>query len=377
VPHLVVKEFEYERIKTLDFVKWYAIDGKTQKFALLNVGSFLLEIKQRDSDYVIRADKLTKPANAEAIKKALLRLADALNLEVIAQNTAPKSEKEDSPFLKPIAFFENYTPNAPINVEVGFGSGRHLLHQAKKHPHEQFIGLEIHTTSIAQVLKQIELQNIDNVTVVNYDARLFLELLPSNSCKNIYVHFPVPWDKKPHRRVISQNFVDESMRVLQKEAVLNLRTDSENYFHYSFETFFAQNVCECKICKNQEIEISSKYEDRWKKQNKNIYDFYLRCLNESKPKNNDYDFSFDTKLTHEVDYDSKTYEGYFVHFENVFIIDDERVLVKVSFGSFDKPENRYIFIDKGRGEYLFHKPVKTNANYKAHQKITEMLTWQT
>lgn len=377
MPHLVVKEVDFDRIATVDFVKWHALDAKTGKFALVNVGSFLLEIKKRDADYVIRADKLTKPANAEAIKNALLHFAQALNLEVLAQNTTLKNEKEESPFLKPVTFFENYEPSAPLNVEVGFGSGRHLLHQAKKHPDEQFIGLEIHTTSIAQVLKQIQLQSIENIIIVNYDARLFLELLPSNSCKNIYVHFPVPWDKKPHRRVISQSFVDESVRVLQKEGILNLRTDSENYFTYSFETFFAQNVCECKICKNQEIEISSKYEDRWKKQNKNIYDFYLRCLNQSDAKSNDYDFTFNANLTDKVDYQSKTYEGYFVHFENVFIIDDERRLVKVSFGSFDKPENRYIIIDKGSGEYLFHKPIKTKANYNAHQKITEMLTWQT
>ena len=86
-------------------------------------------------------------------------------------------------------------------------TGIYLLHQAKKNPDTLFIGLEIHTPSAQQVLKQIELQNLDNIWVVNYDARLFLEMLPSNICSQIFVHFPVPWDKKPHRRVISKSFL--------------------------------------------------------------------------------------------------------------------------------------------------------------------------
>jgi len=33
--------------------------------------------------------------------------------------------------------------------------------------------------------------------ILDYDARVFLEFLPSNSAKQIFVHFPVPWDKNP------------------------------------------------------------------------------------------------------------------------------------------------------------------------------------
>ena len=64
------------------------------------------------------------------------------------------------------------------------------------------------------------------------------EMLPSNRCTQIFVHFPVPWDKRPHRRVISPSFLAESMRVLEKGGRLELRTDSDKYFWYSLETFF-------------------------------------------------------------------------------------------------------------------------------------------
>jgi len=373
VPHLVVKDINRDRLQSCSLLQWCAVDARKRHY-LLHVGDFLVEIKKRDNDYLIRADKSIRCANVERIKEVLLQLSKELQLEVIEQNINLKNKKKRSEFLKPISYFEDFALNEKeLNIEVGFGSGRHLLYQAKKHPDQLFVGIEIHTPSVEQVLRQIEIQGLKNILVVNYDARLFLEFLPSNCCRNIFVHFPVPWDKKPHRRVISKRFVEESMRVLQKGGVLNLRTDSENYFRYSFEIFFAQKVCECKITKNRDIEISSKYEDRWKKQNKNIYDLYLTSLEESPAKNIDYDFTFTVKPKLQYQFQSIKFENYFVHFKDLYVIDSKRYLLKVSFGSFDKPENRYIFIDNGSATYLFSPPAKTHTNYLAHQKIAEML----
>jgi len=136
-------------------------------------------------------------------------------------------------------FAKNFPTEREVRIEVGFGSGRHLLHQAANNPDILFIGIEIHRPSIEQVLKQVVIQELDNVMVLDYDARLFMELVPSNIVGKIYVHFPVPWDKKPHRRVISTTFIEEARRVLKVGGTLELRTDSENYYAYSYETFIA------------------------------------------------------------------------------------------------------------------------------------------
>ncbi|MGM0622492.1 MAG: tRNA (guanosine(46)-N7)-methyltransferase TrmB [Campylobacterota bacterium] len=373
MPHLVVRSFEPSRLQEDSGYEWIAQDSDKENFFLINTGEFLIEVKKRQNDYVIKADKRTKPAQVEEIKKALLQLAKVLDLDILQQNTVPKNQKKASKYLKTITDFGEYSFDSAVNVEVGFGSGRHLLYQAKQNPQELFIGLEVHTASIEQVLKQLHLQNIENVFILNYDARLFLELLPSNSCKNIYVHFPVPWDKKPHRRVISQEFVQQSMRVLQKEGVLNLRTDSQNYFLYSFETFMGLDVCECKICKNLDIAVSSKYEDRWKKQKKNIYDFYVKSLDDTHKEQKHYSFDFTKSLQlSKVRYESFKFEQFFIRFERVFDIGGAKLL-KLSFGSFNKPENRYIVVEKDRTYYLFQKPVSTYANFLAHQKLMEML----
>ncbi len=54
-------------------------------------------------------------------------------------------------------------------------------------------------------------------------------LLTSNKVEKIFVHFPVPWDKKPHRRIFSNEFINEALRILKIKGTLELRTDSRKY----------------------------------------------------------------------------------------------------------------------------------------------------
>ena len=342
---------------------------------------FLLQIKPDEKATLVKYDKVTRPLKVNLLKEALDKVSKVLDLEILGSNIAISNTKAalSSEYFKKIEDFENITyTKDKISVEVGFGSGRHLLYQAQKNPDTLFIGLEIHTPSAQQVLKQIELQGIDNIWVVNYDARLFLEMLPSNVCEQIFVHFPVPWDKKPHRRVISSSFLDESMRVLRKDGRLELRTDSDNYFWYSLKTFFAVPKTEVEIRKNEALEVTSKYEARWIKQEKDIYDVYVKCREISEPKKLNVDFNFNTVkyqqgLENTLVKKPKVFNGYFVHFERMYKIDEERLLIKCAFGSFDRPEHKYILLDKESCRYFVSPPVKTTVNYEAHQKIMELI----
>jgi len=342
---------------------------------------FLLQLKLGEKDTLLKYDKVTRPLKVNLLKEALDKVAKELNLEIQSSNIALSNIKPalSSEYFKKIEDFEDITyPKEKISVEVGFGSGRHLLYQAVKNPDTLFIGLEIHTPSAQQVLKQIELQGLGNIWVVNYDARLFLEMLPSNVCEQIFVHFPVPWDKKPQRRVISPSFLDESMRVLKEGGRLELRTDSDNYFWYALETFFAVPKVEVKVRKNEALEITSKYEARWLRQEKDIYDVYVKCRENSEPKVLDIDFNFNIVkyrkgLEEQLPKKAIVLGGYFVHFERFYKIGEEKLLVKCAFGSFDRPEHKYIFLEENSCRYFVSAPVKTKVNYEAHKKIIELL----
>ena len=227
------------------------------------------------------------------------------------------------------------------------------------------------------MLKQVAIQNLDNLLVLDYDARLFMELVPSNRVGKIYVHFPVPWDKKPHRRVISTTFIEEANRVLQVGGKLELRTDSENYYAYSYETFIAFNKTTLHINKNKEIAISSKYEDRWKKMEKNIYD--VTMINEEDSEELSLEGNFDFKkatvsLESMVALHTKTekLEGAFIHFERVYS-KDSTLLLRISMGSFDRPEHLYVLVKDNTAAYFPHLPLQSKSNLIAHKYLNGVL----
>lgn len=387
MPHLHIQEF-----KEINFPQKYnevsfnfiANNAKHSDETLISVSveedDFFLLVKKEENKNLLKTDKLTRPASIHSVHKALLAYADFAKLNVISSNVPQKQKNihlEEATALKHISFFADNFPEAKeIRIEVGFGSGRHLIHQATENPDILFIGIEIHRPSIEQVLKQVSIQNIENLLVLDYDARLFMELVPSNIVGKIYVHFPVPWDKKPHRRVISTTFIEEARRVLKVDGRLELRTDSENYYAYSYETFINFYKTILHINKNKDIAISSKYEDRWKKMHKNIYDVTMINEEESDKLNLEGSFEFskvalsDEKLI-ELHSVTKKFDGGFIHFERVYKLADG-VMLRISLGSFDRPEHLYVVLRDKTASYYPTLPLKSKSNLLAHKYLDEV-----
>lgn len=343
---------------------------------------FFLLYKNSGTKKFLKSDKITRPSPNFLLKHALLAYAECSGSPIIDSNVdnAPENTHlKTHDALKSIQFFANNFPrDREVRIEIGFGSARHLLHQAAANPDVLFIGLEIHKPSIEQVLKQIVIQNLTNIMVLDYDARLFLEFVPSNVVSKIYVHFPVPWDKKPHRRVISETFLQESDRVLSVEGRLELRTDSENYYRFALETFSTPVQSRFEVRKNREIAIVSKYEDRWKKQEKNIYDVTYICEVESPEPDMTGDFSFssgtiDAAAVDRLSKDTYKCEWGFIHVERTYTLGENGRMIRLAMGSFDRPESSYVLIENGTARYYPSLPVRSSANLKAHILLDELL----
>jgi len=332
---------------------------------------FFISLQNRGDKYLLKYDKVTRPLSSY-LKKAYTEFLNLSNAKILASNIDGIKDKQPNKYL--LTINDSLDFKEDIIVEIGFGSGRHLLHLAKKYPDMIVIGIEIHKPSIEQVLKRCELENITNIRIIDYDGRLVLSKIQSNKVHSIYVHFPVPWDKKPHRRVISEYFINESIRVLKKDGFLHLRTDSDNYFEYSFNEFMKLNKNELKIYKNRELEVSSKYEDRWKKQNKNIYDIYM--INDEISPELEENFDFNLGCLDALKASTKAYifDDFVIHFEKVAPIDNDKTLLKLTMGAFERPEHLYII--SGKNSEYFNMPVLHKLNQKAHNKLKEILSCQ-
>ena len=395
MPHIVFEKKELISTPSskdgvdFDFIaKSYNFTQKTRKteyrIALKNEGKdFLLSLKPKNEHFMIKADKVTRISPVTLVKNALNAYVNLNESNILFSNTNILKLKEEAPnqYLKDINYFvDEFNTTKEIQIEIGFGSGRHLLHQAKSNPNIQFIGLEIHYPSIEQLLKQLELQNITNVLVVNYDARLFMEFIESNKVGKIFVHFPVPWDKKPHRRIYSNEFVNEALRVLKVTGTLELRTDSRKYFDYCTELLTNLPKGRITIDINKDLAVSSKYEDRWKKQGKNIYDVVLEAQDIDKNIDLNFDFSFDFKIDFNkilttIPTKSLIEKNYFIHIEELYTIENKNNsgLIKLTMGNFDRPVTKYIHVDEGSVSYYQGNPLPTSSNINAHEKLKEIL----
>ena len=396
MPHIVFQKKELitapsqkDGVEFKFIAKSHNFTQKTRKIeyriALKNENKeFLLSLKPKNDDLMIKADKVTRLSPVTLVKNALNAYVDLNNAKVLFSNTHNLKVKEEAKneYLKDINYFvDEFNTEKEIQIEIGFGSGRHLLHQAKANPNIQFVGLEIHYPSIEQLLKQLELQNITNVLVVNYDARLFMEFIESNKVGKIFVHFPVPWDKKPHRRIYSNEFVNEALRVLKVGGTLELRTDSRKYFDFCTEVLTNLPKGRITIDINKDLAVSSKYEDRWKKQGKNIYDVVLEAFNIDENINLNFDFSFDfkidfNKILKDIPTKSLIEKNYFIHVEELYTIEnrDNSGLIKITMGNFDRPVTKYIYVNEGNVSYYQGNPLPTSSNISAHEKLKEILS---
>ncbi|EAH8136691.1 tRNA (guanosine(46)-N7)-methyltransferase TrmB, partial [Campylobacter jejuni] len=336
--------------------------------------SFFLQIKKAQNGFVIKGDKHTKPSKIGYLQKALKIFKEGFCEDIINEAFGLKNNAliEKTPFI--VDNFDELLSKlqGKIYIEIGFGSGRHLLYQAKENPNVLILGVEIYNPALTQVAKLAKAQNVNNILLIQSDARLLLSVLKSKSVEKIFLHFPVPWDKKPHRRVIGKDFCKECARVLTQNGRFELRTDSFEYFNFTLEQFLTFPVPKFSLRKNENLEISSKYEDRWKKQEKNIYDLWVwnfnqECRNYELNEFNLSSVEFSKEDLKKIEQNFKNItikkDDFFLHFESIYK-QDENLLLKVAFGAFNKPEHCYLHLDKTI-DFAFKEPFKIQENIKA------------
>lgn len=347
--------------------------------------SFFLQIKKAQNGFVIKGDKHTKPSKIGYLQKALKIFKEGFCEDIINEAFGLKNNAliEKTPFI--VDNFDELLPKlqGKIYIEIGFGSGRHLLYQAKENPNVLILGVEIYNPALTQVAKLAKAQNVNNILLIQSDARLLLSVLKSKSVEKIFLHFPVPWDKKPHRRVIGKDFCKECARVLTQNGRFELRTDSFEYFNFTLEQFLTFPAPKFSLRKNENLEISSKYEDRWKKQEKNIYDLWVwnfnqECKNYELNEFNLSSVEFSKEDLKKIEQNFKNItikkDDFFLHFESIYK-QDENLLLKVAFGAFNKPEHCYLHLDKTI-DFVFKEPFKIQENIKAINELKEILKVQ-
>lgn len=137
-------------------------------------------------------------------------------------------------------------PVTAVWLEVGFGNGEQLVHQALQNPTIGMIGCEPFLNGVSALCRDIKDNNIKNIRIWQEDARLFMPRLKDSCFSRVFVLNSDPWPKKRHhkRRFIQKETLDELHRLMEPGAELRLSSDDPSlnawqiekpYFHGGFE----------------------------------------------------------------------------------------------------------------------------------------------
>lgn len=112
-------------------------------------------------------------------------------------------------------------------LEIGFGTGEHLIGQAEKNLSVGIIGCEPFINGVSMAAKNIVEKNLTNVCLWADDAMLLLQKFPPASLDRVFLLFSDPWPKTRHykRRFIQHHTVALLSRLLKPGGQLRLATD--------------------------------------------------------------------------------------------------------------------------------------------------------
>ncbi|ROT98076.1 tRNA (guanine(46)-N(7))-methyltransferase TrmB [Histidinibacterium lentulum] len=125
----------------------------------------------------------------------------------------------------------------PVWLEIGFGGGEHMVHQAQRTPGVGIIGCEPYINGVAMLLGKIRAAGIENLAVHPGDVRDLFDVLPEGSVEKAFLLYPDPWPKKKHwkRRFVTPQFLGPLRRVLKPGAEFRVATDIPDYVRQTLE----------------------------------------------------------------------------------------------------------------------------------------------
>ena len=122
-------------------------------------------------------------------------------------------------------------------LEIGFGSGEHLIHQAKLNPNIGLIGCEVYLNGIASLLGKLHHNPIPNIGLFSGDIRDLFDLLPNQCLNRVFLLYPDPWPKNRHfrRRFVNPEFLNPLAKAMKHGAELRIATDIPDYCRQTIE----------------------------------------------------------------------------------------------------------------------------------------------
>ncbi|MES2903121.1 MAG: tRNA (guanine(46)-N(7))-methyltransferase TrmB [Pseudomonadota bacterium] len=150
----------------------------------------------------------------------------------LVENLLPQISVPDEGEITALRLFGH---DAPLHLEIGFGSGEHLAYRADLLPNHAFIGCEPFINGVATALTHIRDKHLANVRLWNGDALDVLRRVPNASLSFLYLLHPDPWPKNRHakRRMMNDGPLDLIAAKLKTGGEFRMATDHPVYLAHA------------------------------------------------------------------------------------------------------------------------------------------------
>ena len=175
---------------------------------------------------------------------------------------------------------------APRILEIGFGNGESLAEIALHHPHNDYLGIEVHRPGVGHLLMRIEELGLSNLRVICADAVEVLERqLPDAGLDEVYLFFPDPWHKKRHhkRRQVQPAWAELVRRKLRIGGRLHMATDWQDYAEHMLAVLstapgFANIAGEGGYVPRPDYRPETKFERRGQRLGHGVWDLIFKRI---------------------------------------------------------------------------------------------------
>lgn len=133
---------------------------------------------------------------------------------------------------------------APLEVELGPGSGSFLFSRAANNPERDFVGIEVRKPMVDQAMGRRADGGPSNAVILYGNANLNLELAAPGIIERFHVHFPDPWVKKRHwkRRVVQPQVVRRLAELLSIGGQIYAQSDVQALAAEMYKFFAAERA---------------------------------------------------------------------------------------------------------------------------------------
>lgn len=176
---------------------------------------------------------------------------------------------------------KRFAVNAPLYLEIGMGKGRFIIEMAKKHPENNYLGLELQTTVAAMALKKLlqEQTALPNLQLICGNGNQLTDFFAADEIAGIFLNFSDPWPKKKQakRRLTYRTFLQQYQQVMKSTGKIEFKTDNQSLFEFSvismnnFGMQFDGLWLDLHQSKESETNIMTEYEEKFSKKGQPIY----------------------------------------------------------------------------------------------------------